>query len=119
LRDGPVSPSPTGALRAIVVSFVAVFLYEVKPATGPAFEAAYGSDGEWARFFERGDGYAGTELWRASDTDPHRYLVIDRWHSEPAYEDFLGSHADEYRRRSALAARLYVSERALGRYRRI
>jgi hypothetical protein len=46
-------------------------------------------------------------------------LVIDRWHSEPAYEDFLGSHADEYRRRSALAARLYVSERALGRYRRI
>jgi hypothetical protein len=38
------------------VSFVAVFLYEVEPATGAEFEAAYGSDGEWARFFERGDG---------------------------------------------------------------
>jgi hypothetical protein len=43
------------------VSFLAVFVYEVDSATVPAFEAAYGPDGEWARFFAHGDGYAGTE----------------------------------------------------------
>jgi heme-degrading monooxygenase HmoA len=100
------------------VSFVAVFLYEVEPATAQAFEAAYGSRGDWARFFEHGEGYAGTELWRAPGSDVHRYLAIDHWQSEDAYEAFLYAHADEYRRRSASAARLYISERALGRYRR-
>jgi heme-degrading monooxygenase HmoA len=100
------------------MSFLAAFLYEVERATEEAFEAAYGPEGEWARFFERGDGYAGTELWRASASAAPRYLVIDRWHSETAYEAFLSAHADEYRRRSDETTRLYVSERALGRYRR-
>ena len=93
--------------------FAAVFLYEVDPAGAQAFEAAYGSDGTWARFFARGEGYAGTELWRGSEG---RYLLIDRWSSEAAYEAFLSAHADEYRRRSDEAERLYLSEQPLGRY---
>jgi heme-degrading monooxygenase HmoA len=100
------------------VSFVAVFLYEVEPGTLRDFEGTYASGGEWARFFARGDGYAGTELWRAGGADLHRYLVIDRWRSEAAYEAFLSAHADEYRRRNAAAERLYLSERALGRFER-
>ena len=95
------------------MSFVAVFLYEVEPASAEAFEAVYGSDGEWARFFAAGDGYEGTELWRG---DERRYLVIDRWRSAAAYEEFLRANADEYRRRSDAAAQLHVSEQALGRY---
>jgi heme-degrading monooxygenase HmoA len=93
--------------------FAAVFLYEVDPAGAQAFEAAYGSDGTWARFFARGEGYAGTELWRGPGG---RYLLIDRWSSEGAYEAFLGTHGDEYRRRSDEAERLYLSEQPLGRY---
>jgi heme-degrading monooxygenase HmoA len=98
------------------VSFVAAFLYEVEPAGAQAFEAAYGSDGTWTRFFAGGDGYAGTELWRASEG---RYLVLDRWTSEAAYEAFVDAHADEYRRRSAAAERLYFSELVLGRFQRV
>jgi heme-degrading monooxygenase HmoA len=94
--------------------FVVLFLYEVEPASAEAFEAVYGSDGDWARFFGRGDGYEGTELWRRAE----RYLVIDRWRSEAAYEDFLRANADEYRRRSQETTRLYVSEQALGRFER-
>jgi heme-degrading monooxygenase HmoA len=97
------------------MSFVAAFLYEVEPASVQAFEAAYGSDGTWARFFAHGDGYAGTELWRGPEG---RYLVIDRWRSEEAYAAFLSAHADEYRRRNAAAERLYRSERVLGRFQR-
>jgi heme-degrading monooxygenase HmoA len=95
---------------------MAAFLYEVESAGVQAFEAAYGSDGTWTRFFAGGDGYAGTELWRASEAGVPRYLVIDRWTSESAYEAFLRAHGDEYRRRSAAAERLYLSEHALGRY---
>jgi heme-degrading monooxygenase HmoA len=91
----------------------AVFRYEVAPAGVQAFEAAYGPAGTWARFFARGEGYAGTELWRGSDG---RYLVIDRWSSEAAYDAFLDAHGDEYRRRSDEAERLYLSEEPLGRY---
>jgi heme-degrading monooxygenase HmoA len=98
------------------MGFAAAFLYEVEPARVQVFEAAYGSDGTWARFFAAGEGYAGTELWRGREG---RYLVIDRWRSEAAYEAFLSAHADEYRRRSAAAERLYLSERALGRYQRV
>ena len=93
--------------------FVTVFLYEVEPAGAQEFEVAYGPDGTWARFFAVGDGYAGTELWRGSDG---RYLLIDRWASEAAYEAFLDAHGEEYRRRSDEAERLYLSEEPLGRY---
>src|SRR3954453_2577886 len=75
-------------------------------------EAAYGSDGAWARCFAGGDGYEDTELWRGGEAGVDRYLVIDRWRSEAAYEAFLSAHADEYRRRSAAAEGLYVSEQA-------
>ena len=94
--------------------FVAVFLYEVEPAGAQAFEAAYGPDGTWARFFALGDGYAGTELWHGSDG---RYLLIDRWSSEAAYEAFLDAHGAEYHRRSDEAERLYLSEEPLDRFR--
>jgi hypothetical protein len=36
------------------VSLAAVFEYEVELAGAEAFEAVYGSDGEWARFFAPG-----------------------------------------------------------------
>ena len=90
----------------------AVFAYEVEPAQAEAFEAVYGSDGEWARFFRGAAGYLGTELWRR---DEH-YLVIDRWESEAAYDAFLAAHADEYGRRNAAGTALYRRETVLGRF---
>ena len=90
--------------------FCAVFSYEV--ADRPAFERAYGPDGEWARFFAGGEGYLGTELLAAGD----RYLLIDRWTARDAYESFLGAHREEYERRSAEAETLYVREVRVGEF---
>ena len=56
------------------MSYTAVFLYEVEPATAAASEAAYGSVGAWACFFKRGDGYSGTEVARAG----HRRTSLPR-----------------------------------------
>ena len=94
------------------MAFVAVFAYEVEDA-GP-FEAAYGPDGEWARFFRAGDGYLGTELLSAPGGD--RYLVIDRWRSAADYERFLRENEAEYARRGTAAERLYRVETVIGRY---
>jgi heme-degrading monooxygenase HmoA len=96
--------------------FAAAFAYEVDPVAAGAFEAAYGPDGEWARFFRRGHGYLGTDLWCAADEEPRRYLLLDRWESASAYAAFLADHEDEYRRRSGAAEALYRRETALGRF---
>jgi heme-degrading monooxygenase HmoA len=69
-----------------------VFSYEVRdPAQ---FEAAYGPEGEWARFFAGARGYVGTELLRDVET-PGRYLVVDRWDFADAYNAFAGEHREE------------------------
>ena len=55
-------------------------------------------EGDWARFFRQGSGYIGTELLRDVET-PGRYLVVDRWETAAAYNDFTAAHRDEYMRR--------------------
>ena len=98
------------------MSLAAVFEYEVDPAGAAAFEAVYGSDGEWARYFAPADGYLGTELLRAAVGETVHYLVIDRWRSPAAYQAFLDAHADEYASRNEAAKRLWQAERTLGRF---
>ena len=96
--------------RRLPVVFCAVFRYSASDR--PAFERAYGPDGDWAAFFRGGIGYMGTELL-ASDDD---YLLIDRWTSEAAYEAFLAEHREEYERRSAEAEGLYAREERVGAF---
>ena len=73
-----------------------VFSYEVRDPE--AFEAAYGAEGEWSRFFRSGRGFIGTELLRDVEV-PGRYLVVDRWESTEAYNAFAAEHRDEYMQR--------------------
>jgi heme-degrading monooxygenase HmoA len=104
--------------------FAAVFLYDVDSAATDAFVADYGPEGRWAQLFRDGEGYLGTELWRAAQPAPEptapdaptAYLVIDRWASEAAYDAFLRAHDTEYRARNAAATPLYVDEQVLGRF---
>ena len=98
------------------MTFAAVFSYEVDAGDAGAFEAAYGASGEWARFFEAGDGYLGAELLRATGSRRLRYVVIDRWRSAAAYDRFLADHESEYARRSRAGERLYVDETVVGRF---
>ena len=90
-----------------------VFRYEVRDPE--AFERAYGPEGEWAEFFKRGDGYIGTELLRDLD-EPDRYLVIDRWVTAAAYNDFLAAYNDEYMRRADETRLHYLQELRFGTF---
>jgi len=90
-----------------------VFRYEVRDR--PAFEQAYGPEGDWAHFFRQGRGYIGTELLHDVD-EPDRYLVVDRWESADAYNAFLDANRDEYMRRADESRFNYVQELRFGTF---
>jgi len=94
-----------------------VFSYEVTRDVAE-FERVYGTDGEWAGFFGQGRGYIGTELLRDVEA-PGRYLVIDRWESADAYNDFVAEHQAEYLRRSDEARFYYEQELRFGAFENI
>jgi heme-degrading monooxygenase HmoA len=75
---------------------VLAFAYDTREPD--EFERVYGPEGEWAQFFRTGRGYVGTELLRDLE-QPGRYLVLDRWDSRDAYNDFIAEHREEYMRR--------------------
>ena len=100
-----------------MATFAAVFAYEVSSAGASAFEAAYGPEGDWARFFRGAEGYLGTELWHGIEgATIRRYLVFDRWRSASAYTAFLAANDDEYRRRSRATESLWLTETTVGRF---
>jgi heme-degrading monooxygenase HmoA len=96
--------------------FVIAYSYEARDPRD--FESVYGPSGEWAEFFGRGRGYVGTELLRELD-NPGRYLVIDRWESREAFDQFAAEHQAEYFRRSEEAGVYYLQELQLGVYEQV
>jgi heme-degrading monooxygenase HmoA len=77
------------------VSYTIVWEFRVPREGVVGFEAAYGPDGPWASLFGRAEGFLGVELLRSMDQDA-RYLTIDRWVSQEAYEAFQARFAAEY-----------------------
>ncbi len=92
---------------------VLVFSYHTRDEE--EFERVYGPEGEWAQFFRTGRGYVGTELLKDVEV-PHRYLVLDRWESRDAYNDFVTEHRDEYMRRVDDTRLYYEQELRLGTF---
>ena len=90
-----------------------VFVYEVRDAV--EFERVYGPDGDWAAFFGTGGGYVGTELLRDLE-QPSRYVVVDRWESREAYNEFVQHNRDAYMARVDDTRFLYVQELRFGTF---
>jgi heme-degrading monooxygenase HmoA len=90
-----------------------VFSYDVTDAA--EFERVYGPEGEWATFFRTGRGYVGTELLRHVEI-PGRYLVVDRWDSREAYNEFVEANREEYMRRVDETGFRYDHELRIGTF---
>ena len=90
-----------------------LFTYDAADPT--EFERVYGPEGEWAAFFRSGRGYVGTELLRDVEV-PGRYLVVDRWESSEAYNDFVAANREEYMRRVDETAFHFEHELRLGTF---
>jgi 8-oxo-dGTP pyrophosphatase MutT (NUDIX family)/heme-degrading monooxygenase HmoA len=91
---------------------VILWEFRVKPGCEAAFEAAYGSEGDWARLFRRDPGFRGTELLRVATA--RGYLTIDRWVSRAAFESFQKRHRKEYEALDRMLSKLTERETPLG-----
>jgi heme-degrading monooxygenase HmoA len=92
--------------------YVRVWEYEVTEDHVDAFIAAYGRDGDWARLFQRGRGYVGTELYRSTG-DGARFVTVDRWTDLAAWRAFLQDEGATYGRVDWTMSRLIASQRSL------
>jgi heme-degrading monooxygenase HmoA len=97
--------------------FVIVWEFYVRRGVEPEFERAYGPEGDWARLFAKSPDYLGTELL-ADASERGRYVTIDRWTSEVAYERFRSSFSADYESLDRKMERLTEREGALGSFRR-
>jgi heme-degrading monooxygenase HmoA len=98
-----------------VIVYLVVWRFRPKPGYESGFERAYGPAGEWARLFDRADGYLGTVLLRHAD-EPGEYLTLDRWASRAAHEEFRSRWGDEYGRLDRLLEGLTEEEAPLGAF---
>ena len=97
--------------------FVVVWEFQVKAGKGDEFERIYGPDGEWAKFFRRGEGYLRTELIRDLEAEG-RYLTIDFWVSRETYLRFSTENGAEYRAIDEKCESLTEAEALLGTFER-
>lgn len=98
--------------------YAIVWEFQVRSGLKSKFEEVYGPDGEWVRFFRQGDGYLGTELHRDVKS-PSRYVTIDNWVSQAAYDLFREAHLVEYQRLDAQCEALTERETHLGSFHRV
>ena len=95
--------------------FVVVWHFEIAEEKVPAFEAAYGPDGTWAKLFRTSPKYLGTELLRDAYI-PGSYLTIDRWASEKDFRAFRKDHDTEYESLDRSCDALTTRETRIGAY---
>lgn len=95
--------------------FVVVWQFEIAEEFAPAFEAAYGPEGNWAQLFRRSPEYLGTELLKDAYVGGS-YLTIDRWKSEESFRAFRKDHDAAYEELDRACDALTEKETRVGAY---
>lgn len=95
--------------------YVIIWEFRVEPGREGEFADAYASEGIWFKLFARADGYRGTELLHDA-SDVCRFVTIDRWTSERAFDAFRTTFAGEYDAVDRECESLTAQERLIGRF---
>jgi quinol monooxygenase YgiN len=96
--------------------YMYIWEFIVVPDHVRAFEQTFGIDGEWVQLFRRAPGYLRTELHR-DRTNPQRYITMDYWESQAAWEAFRIRFREAFDALDTKAAQWTRSEREIGRFR--
>lgn len=94
--------------------YIILWEYQVKLEKHAEFERTYTLTGAWSILFRKAAGYLGTELLH-DESQPERYLTIDRWDSKESFEAFQAQFGREYKELDAQCEGLTVNETLLGR----
>jgi heme-degrading monooxygenase HmoA len=92
-----------------------IWEFRVKADSEVAFEKAYGPEGVWVRLFSKADGYLRTELHRDLEV-PGRYITVDFWKSEAAFQAFRARFVAEFDELDARCEELTEAETPLGSF---
>lgn len=92
-----------------------IWEFIVAPEHASVFEQTYGSSGEWVKLFRKAPGYIRTELHR-DRVKPQRYITIDYWESQEAWESFRSRFSEEFASLDAKCKRWTRSETEIGRF---
>jgi heme-degrading monooxygenase HmoA len=95
--------------------FAVIWEYEVHAGREGDFTALYGGEGAWVGLFREYAGYVGTELL-CDASQPRRFVTVDRWTSQAAYDAFLTAAKPRYADIDALGDALTANERCIGRF---
>jgi heme-degrading monooxygenase HmoA len=95
--------------------YIIVWEFKIRPEVEAEFVEKYGSIGVWARFFRSSEGYIRTELVK-DVAAPQRFLTLDYWQSEEAFNDFRKQNLAEYERLDKESAGLTQQETRLGAF---
>lgn len=95
--------------------FVILWEFEVKPGSEPAFERAYGAQGDWVRLFQSDSRYRLTYLLK-DISRPQIYFTMDLWDSENAYENFKNVNRQAYLALDRQTEGLTLQERFVGAF---
>jgi heme-degrading monooxygenase HmoA len=95
--------------------FVIVWQFQVRSGSEAEFEQVYSSSGEWVRLFQQGAGFIRAQLLRDPDIIG-RYLTLDHWESQDAFEQFRHLYRDQYEVLDHRCEGLTISETLLGRF---
>lgn len=98
--------------------YVIIWEFHVRAGNEGRFEQIYGPTGEWARFFQSGKGYCGTELNHDLNV-ARRYVTLDFWTSREAYARFREENLSEYQAIDKRCELLTERETELGTFERI
>lgn len=97
------------------MAFVIVWEFKLRPGMQKQFEEVYGYRGAWASLFRQNPAYIRTELIQ-DVRDANRYLTLDFWESEAAYEIFRQRRKNEYENIDAGCEQMTEAEQELGRF---
>ena len=95
--------------------YVIIWEYQVKVDRIMEFEKIYRSNGSWVELFRKGTGYISTELL-CHETNPKRFMTVDRWDSAKNYEAFHSQFKKEYETLDAQCEGLTEHEILLGKW---
>lgn len=97
--------------------YLIVWEFYVPAEHRDAFEQNYGAEGTWALLFRRSQEYIATELVRDS-SNPERYLTLDYWTAEGAFERFREENYEDYASLDLACEKLTRQETKLGTFTR-
>lgn len=95
--------------------FTTIWAFDVLAESEAEFRRHYGPQGTWAALFALAPGYVETVLLH-DQSQPGRFLTVDRWQDAQAYHMFRARFADPYAELDRLCAHLTRAEVALGTF---